>query len=66
MLIVVVQVTGNHGFTAQPNVTVFADDQLVNGTMFVMLTDANPFLTPANISLINQHIRAGPALYQSG
>ncbi|KDE08472.1 hypothetical protein MVLG_01254 [Microbotryum lychnidis-dioicae p1A1 Lamole] len=38
----------------------------VNETVFVVLTDSKPFLTPGNITLINPHVVAGPALYQSG
>ncbi len=48
------------GSTIQPNET------FINGTMFVMITDANPVITPFNISMLNDHIVAGPALYQSG
>ncbi|KAF3913201.1 hypothetical protein AA313_de0206395 [Arthrobotrys entomopaga] len=59
-------VTENRGYTKQPNVTVFADQELVNGTMFIMITDDNPYITPANLSILNQHVVAGPALYQSG
>lgn len=44
----------------------YAGDPLVNGTMFVVLTDANPFVTPFNLSLIEPHIVAGPMEYQSG
>ena len=59
-------VKGNHGYTKQPGGDVFADDGIVNGTMFVMLTDDNLYVTPFNLSAINAHIVAGPALYQSG
>ncbi len=34
--------------------------------MFVALTDVDLFVTPFNISLINPHVVAGPALYQAG
>ncbi|KAM0790550.1 hypothetical protein ACM66B_004419 [Microbotryomycetes sp. NB124-2] len=39
---------------------------IVNETVFLVLTDANPSLTPYNISLINQHVVAGPAMYIAG
>lgn len=50
----------------QPDGNVFVGDPQVNGTMFVSLVDDNPYLTPYNISLINNHTVAGPALYMSG
>lgn len=30
--------------------------------MFVSLVDSNPYLTPYNLSMINNHTVAGPAL----
>ncbi|KAJ9203962.1 hypothetical protein DTO166G4_2682 [Paecilomyces variotii] len=54
------------GWTLQPNVSTYQGDPAINGTMFVAITDDNPFLTPFNFSLINPHVVAGPALYQSG
>ncbi|TFK83959.1 hypothetical protein K466DRAFT_602409 [Polyporus arcularius HHB13444] len=41
------------------------NDTFINGTVFVMVTDANPVITPFNISMLNDHVVAGPALYQS-
>lgn len=59
---------GNHtAKAAQPGGHLFSDlNPIVNGTMFVALVDDDIFLTPHNISLINEHIVAGPALYQAG
>ena len=48
------------GSTIQPN------SSFINGTLFVMITDDNPYITPFNVSMLNDHIVAGPALYQSG
>ena len=31
-----------------------------------MITDDNPVITPFNVSMLNEHIVAGPAIYQSG
>ncbi|KAI9757779.1 MAG: hypothetical protein M4579_003315 [Chaenotheca gracillima] len=59
-------ISGNTGMTLQPNVSTFAGDPAINGTMFVALTDANITLTPFNLSMINPHVVAGPALYQAG
>ncbi|KAF9914181.1 hypothetical protein BX616_008798 [Lobosporangium transversale] len=39
---------------------------IINGTVFVALVDEDVFVTPANLTELNQHIVAGPALYQSG
>ncbi|SCV68247.1 BQ2448_368 [Microbotryum intermedium] len=65
--------------TKQPGALVFPGsgdlpgNPQVNETVFVVLTDSDPFLTPTtdtlpsgNITLINPHVVAGPALYQSG
>ncbi|KAF8909800.1 Rds1 protein [Gymnopilus junonius] len=59
---------GTTGRTYQPGGRVFGDgtSPIVNGTMFVAITDDNVTVTPANISALNQHIVAGPALYQAG
>lgn len=61
------ELTGNNtGTTIQPNVSTFAGDPAINGTIFVALTDKDIFLTPFNLSQINPHVFAGPALYQAG
>ncbi|KAJ5101833.1 hypothetical protein NUU61_004055 [Penicillium alfredii] len=54
------------GFTTQPDLETFQGDPAVNGTLFIAITDDDPFLTPFNLSLINTHVVAGPALYQAG
>jgi hypothetical protein len=59
-------VSGTTGMTIQPDVSTFAGDPAVNGTMFVALVDLDLFVTPFNISMVNPHIVAGPALYQAG
>ena len=33
---------------------------------FIAITDEDIFVTPFNISMINAHIVAGPAVYQAG
>ncbi|KAI4122828.1 MAG: hypothetical protein LQ347_006374, partial [Umbilicaria vellea] len=43
----------NTGSTFQPNVSTFAGDPAINGTMFVALTSTDLFLTPFNLSMIN-------------
>lgn len=59
--------TGNNtGSTFQPNTSTYAGDPAINGTMFIAITDANLTLTPFNLSMINPHVVAGPALYQAG
>lgn len=58
--------TMSSGTTMQPDVDSFQGDPSVNGTIFIAITDLDPYLTPFNISLINPHVVAGPALYQAG
>jgi hypothetical protein len=56
-------------FTTQPNGTVLPEtntDGVVNGTMFIVVTDSDLFLTAHNLSFINPHVVAGPAMYQAG
>lgn len=51
----------------QPGGTVFPQGPtLINSTMFVALTETDTFYTPANLSLINYDVVAGPAIYQAG
>lgn len=57
---------GNSGYTVQPNLETYQGDPAINGTMFIAITDSDPFLTPFNLSLINPHVVAGPAIYQAG
>lgn len=59
-------VSGNRGSTIQPDLETYQGDPAINGTMFIAITDSNPFLTSFNISMINPHVVAGPALYQAG
>jgi len=40
------------------------DDSIVNGTMFIALTDTDLYVTPYNLSLLNDHIFAF-GLYQA-
>ncbi|TFK54504.1 Rds1 protein [Heliocybe sulcata] len=61
-------ITENFASTYQPFAQVFGPGTapVVNDTMFILVTDDNPYVTPANLSLLNPHVVAGPALYQSG
>jgi len=61
-----INVVGTTGTTIQPNATTLGGAPAVNGTMFVALTDLDLFVTPFNITMINPHVVAGPALYQAG
>lgn len=56
----------NSGMTMQPNISTYEGDPAINGTVFIAITDNNLFVTPFNMSLVNPHIVAGPALYQAG
>lgn len=57
---------GSRGYTTQPNLETYQGDPAINGTMFIAITDNNPHLTPFNLSLIDPHVIAGPAIYQAG
>jgi hypothetical protein len=57
---------GSAGETTQPDVSTFEGDPAINGTMFIAITDEDVTLTPFNLSMINTHVVAGPALYQAG
>jgi hypothetical protein len=55
------EITGDSmGQTQQPGGTVFEgiDNNIVNDTMFVALTDTDLYVTPYNLSLLNDHILA--------
>ncbi|CCM01932.1 uncharacterized protein FIBRA_04005 [Fibroporia radiculosa] len=58
----------NTGVTQQPGGTIYGDGTSLtfNGTLFVLVTDSNITVTPANISLLNSHVVAGPAVYRAG
>lgn len=61
-------ISGNTAVTTQPGGNIYGGDTAatINGTMFVLITDDNPFVTPFNLSILNQHVVAGPALYTAG
>lgn len=54
------------GVTQQPDTAVYLGDPAVNGTMFLAITDTDLYVTPYNLTMINPHVVAGPALYQAG
>ncbi|KAJ5656313.1 Protein rds1 [Penicillium longicatenatum] len=60
------KVNGTRGHTIQPNLQTYQGDPAVNGTMFIAITDSDLVVSPFNLSLINPHIVAGPAIYQAG
>jgi len=55
------------GSTIQPGGFVLGNNTaaIVNDTMFIAITDSNLYVTPYNLSMLNSHIVAGPALYQA-
>ncbi|TFK33528.1 Rds1 protein [Crucibulum laeve] len=61
-------INGTTGTTIQPGGNIFGNDTapIINGTVFVAITDSDIFVTPFNLSEVNPHIVAGPALYTSG
>ncbi|PYH90423.1 hypothetical protein BO71DRAFT_75615 [Aspergillus ellipticus CBS 707.79] len=54
------------GSTIQPDVETYVGDPAINGTMFIAILDTDLYVTPFNITMLNPHVVAGPALYQSG
>ncbi|KAI0074649.1 Rds1 protein [Panus rudis PR-1116 ss-1] len=58
-------VSGNTGVTTQPGGEIYGNNTFstVNGTVFLLVTDSDLFVTPYNLSMIEPHIVAGPALY---
>jgi hypothetical protein len=58
-------VSGNSGYTIQPNMSTFEGDPAVNGTIFLALTDFDLPVTPYNLTMINPHTYA-LAVYQAG
>jgi len=59
--------TGNNtGHCEIPGGYVFGDDPIVNGTMFVALLAENIYVTPYNLSLMDDIIVAGPAVLIAG
>ncbi|KAB8262318.1 hypothetical protein BDV32DRAFT_147610 [Aspergillus pseudonomiae] len=59
-------VTGdNTGYTYPPEHFVYGNDGIINGTMAIMLTDLNLFVTPFNLTMLNPHLVA-LGLYMTG
>ncbi|THY35672.1 hypothetical protein D6D01_01150 [Aureobasidium pullulans] len=54
-----IKTSNNTGYTYQPAGFVYEGGAgIVNGTMFVALTDTDMFLTPFNLTMINPHVIA--------
>ncbi|KAE8182071.1 hypothetical protein CF328_g8636 [Tilletia controversa] len=53
--------------TTQPGDTIYPDvgQRVINGTAFIALVDRDVFVTPENLTLLNDHIVAGPEFYQA-
>ena len=60
--------SNNTGYTIQPFASVFGagTTPLLNGTVYCLITDEAIPVTPYNLSLIEGHVLAGPALYNIG
>jgi hypothetical protein len=57
--------SGNSAYTFQPNMSTFAGDPAVNGTIYLALSDLDLYVTPHNMTQVNPHVRA-LSIYQSG
>jgi hypothetical protein len=55
-----VKTSNNSGYTYQPAGEIYGGGgaPVVNGTMFVAITDTDTFYTPFNLSMINPHVIA--------
>jgi hypothetical protein len=59
-------ITGERqGYAIQPEGYVYEGDGIINGTMAVLLTDTDLYVTPFNVSMLNPHVVA-LGLYQAG
>lgn len=58
-------VKDNTAWTVQPDVSTYAGDPAINGTMYLVLTDEDIYVTPFNMTQMNPHVY-GVALYQAG
>ncbi|KAJ3517533.1 hypothetical protein NMY22_g13944 [Coprinellus aureogranulatus] len=61
-------IQNNTGTTIQPGGEIWGENTapVVNNTVFVLVTDDNPYVTPFNLSELNAHVVAGPAVYTAG
>lgn len=62
------EVDENSATTVQPFAVLFPGQvnyPVINGTLFIVLTDTDLHVTPSNVTLLNEHILAGPAMYQA-
>ncbi|KAH6913461.1 Rds1 protein [Coprinopsis sp. MPI-PUGE-AT-0042] len=59
---------GNSGSTIQPGGNVWGPNtvSILNNTVFVLITDSNPYVTPFNLSKLDDHVVAGPVVYTVG
>ncbi|KAK0644618.1 ferritin-like domain-containing protein [Cercophora newfieldiana] len=58
-------VHNNSAWAVQPNMSTYAGDPALNGTIYLLLTDEDLYVTPFNLSMLNPHVY-GVALYQAG
>jgi hypothetical protein len=59
------EIQGNKAWTIQPNMSTFEGDPAINGTIFLLVTDTDLYVTPHNITQLNPHVVA-LTLYQAG
>lgn len=59
------EINGNSAWTIQPNMSTFEGDPAVNGTIFLVLTDEDLYVTPFNLTMLNPHV-AAVGVYQAG
>ncbi|KAL2015453.1 hypothetical protein VTK56DRAFT_5397 [Thermocarpiscus australiensis] len=59
------EVRDRSAWTIQPNMSTFQGDPAVNGTIFLVLTDEDLYVTPFNLTQLNPRVYA-VAIYQAG
>jgi hypothetical protein len=60
-----VSIDTRSAYTFQPNGSTWEGDPQVNNTMFLVLTDADVYVTPYNLTMLNPHV-AALTTYQAG
>ncbi|KAK0517817.1 hypothetical protein OC842_007989, partial [Tilletia horrida] len=62
-----VNLTARRAKTKQPGDVIFPStgQRVINGTSFIALVDKYVYVTPENMTLLNNHIVAGPEFYQA-
>ncbi|EIN11710.1 Rds1 protein [Punctularia strigosozonata HHB-11173 SS5] len=60
-------ISGTSGYTNQPGGNIFGGNSAptMNATVFVLIVDEDLYVTPFNLTMLNEHVVAGPAMYHA-